>query len=1333
MNQILLTPKGKAILTDGHTMLSDYWIGFYGLAYVPSPRIPDEGPSTLIGAGEEGDYIFNIWQGDMTSSGFATGSFTGLTLYDKNITSNYRYVYDAEKMYNQLVTWSTTESNQYGRNAFNKENGPYKGVRRTDDGTGSNGTVEPSEIPMPAPLFFCGNRFTFNQVEEFDLANVPKTTIDGEVVPMVTPDMRNYPSDAIELDPNGPYNQPIEGNPGMYSSVASDDNSRMRDGEYKTLADQFNGLLSISNYNKTHGHVSSEGFPIDYQEVCHNMSRATRLFPISAYKVNSVSETEDPGTEGVAKAKTLEYKIDIDIRNGSLAKNLLQFTGTGLFAGKEACSFKFNRIGIYAVPVSLHRFAKEGDSGTVCSDSHVQVEISPDAEPVLFAVALVDEIVMSEDGSLGSNRYQLDFSLNLVDASGDCALVRDVDVYYNMYENQAITWYQNQLLATAGMSEAITSLGVDVAYLKNRNAGNSTPLVIENNTNGDGFGGNGLKHLFDAGNPGALRGSDTKGEEGGYAVGIDSVALGKDTGVTGEASFITGRGALVQGGDSMAAIAVSGLQITADSQTQSVVVNGAGSGGKFTNVRASRVSLYGNNVDMKDIMYSDVTNVSGGYLHGIARSIVHDVYVPDYVGEPEFNMAKEAIIIGGGTTIRPIDDVYGISQTTMFGNCAVGNSGIIGSGNYIYGSVGYSLLIGNTYVSTYSPNYVNVVIPEGELEPSIVPDPVTESTKVFSSIVMGSGMYVRTGLSQSIVVGGGCTVSHDTTNSILVGNSLYNQNGYTVKTATEIAEAYGGAGGTRPTTPVLVTKDDTTSFTLTDEDGENPTTFDFDDMPVENAEYMVVQFKTDKWYYEMPGTGVAGNSDPSEWADADTEWKEKMHTRNYWLAVKDFLEHRGPDKSVIVGSSVGYGLNPTCSIVLGDGIKMSNLHLTDSIIMSNGLDAFNHGDTYASELATLDYGAQTAPYKTFSNVKIMTPFPKYVLRSFERSGDTTYKDAFIFAGSSNDGDYALGAWMGLGFNSESYMSNTLNSLPLVDGTYETRHVYAAWDNTTHNWKYGLSKDGAMNQPLPMGQSQYAFNLTIAYFLAGDTDGNLYKHLFADQGKPNAHMIYTGGIALAGSECQDKYGADSSYGFGLLKLGSCYGSAYIKSFMRLPTDSGWDKARFNMIDYSVFTSSWENGHTWQPGRARVFPHKILPGTTDCPYGGRPLVVDYEQELDGTFHIKLGDPVKAEAYGNAGMMTGTHKDDDAIDLLQYDGQVIDTDSTSYIEVKPPSIVGQRTVIRTVDDATLRVSSMYCADDVNETYRELYSGYVYCLESMKIEGKGLYWKVTDYSRPA
>ena len=1318
-------------------MLSDYWIGFYGLAYVPSPDIPEDGPTALIGANESGDYIFNIWQGDMTSSGFAEGSFTGLTLYDKNITSNYRYVYDPENMCNRLVTWSTSESNQYGRNGYLI----YEGVKRTDEGTGGTGDTKPSEIPMPAPLFFCGNRFSYNVPAGFDLNNVP-TAATSETVPegtpMVTPDMRNYPSDAIELDPEGPYTEAIQGTPGMYSSVASDDESRTRDEDKKVLADQYNGLISISNYNKTHGHVSSEGFPIDYQEVCHNMSRATRLFPISAYKVNSVSETEDPETEGVAKAKTLEYKIDIDIRNGSLAKNLLEFTGTGLFAGKEACSFKFNRIGIYAVPVSLHRFAKEGDSGTVCSDSHVQVEISPDAEPVLFAVALVDEMVMSEDGSLGSNRYQLDFTLNLVDASGDCALVRDVDVYYNMYENQAITWYQNQLLATAGMSEAITSLGVDVAYLKNRNAASSAPIVIENNTNGDGFGGSGLKHLLDAANPGSLRGSDAKAEEDGYQVGTDSVALGKDTGVPGDCSFITGRGSVVQG-DNMVALGVNGLDITADTDTHTVVLTGGGSPSRFTNVKESKVNLYGAPVDAKDIEYSDVTNVDGGLLHGISDSVVRRAYVPSYVGTPEFKLANGSFVMGTGTTVSPVDDIYGVSQSTMFGTYAVDASSVIGSGATIHGSVGSSSIIGNVHVSEYSPNFAKVVNDEYTNEPTIVPDAVDVGTKLSYSMCIGGGMSAHPHTYQTILVGGGLSVQHHTYNSILVGGGL---NGvrfnFSTMTASQVESKYGEAGVARPSTPIIVTKDDTTQFTLTDSAGATPVTFDFSDMPVDDAEYMVIKFTSGYWHYAMPGTGVAGNSDPDEWSSESAEWKEAMHARNYWLAVNDYLEHRGPDGSVMVGSGITYGPYPTRSILLGNNVKMANLQLTDSIIMSSNLEAFNPGNTGYLELASIDYGHAGMTNKSFNNVKVMCQLPQYMLKSFERSGDTAYKDSFIFTSSNVGYQYEMGAWLGLGFNSEQNLSDSRNSLPLGNGTYETRHVYATWNSVTGTWTYGLSKDGIKNQALPsVCATQDDFDNLVGSFLSTDVDGTLYKHMFADQGKPAAHMIYTGGIALAGNQCQDEYGADSSYGYGLLKLGSCYGSAYIKSFMSLPSDTGKAKSRFNIIDYSGVggsTGSWSNGHTWLPGRARVFPTKLIPGTEDCPYGGRPLVVDYEQELDGTFHVKLGDPIKAEVYGTPVLLTGTKTGASAVDLLDYDGTVVYTDASSYIEVNPPTVVGQRTLVRHMS-GTFRVAGLYCADGIDTNlYRGLYSGYVYCLESMRIEGTGggLYWKLSEFSRP-
>jgi hypothetical protein len=95
------------------------------------------------------------------------------------------------------------------------------------------------------------------------------------------------------------------------------------------------------------------------------------------------------------------------------------------------------------------------------------MEISPDAKPELFAVMQVDEVCMSEDGSFGLGDYNTTFVLNLENTPENTDLCTNPEVYYNLVENEAITWYQNQLIATAGLSEAVTNLGVNVAFLMN--------------------------------------------------------------------------------------------------------------------------------------------------------------------------------------------------------------------------------------------------------------------------------------------------------------------------------------------------------------------------------------------------------------------------------------------------------------------------------------------------------------------------------------------------------------------------------------------------------------------------------------------------------------------------------------------------------------------------------------------------------------------------------------------------------------------------------------------------------------------------------------------------
>ena len=99
MNDIKLTRKGRELLLQANTSAGSEinWIGYFGLAYVPDQSNFNPESSTLIDAGEKGDYIYNIWQGDLLSEGHMIDSGRALTLYDRNISSNFKYIYNREK------------------------------------------------------------------------------------------------------------------------------------------------------------------------------------------------------------------------------------------------------------------------------------------------------------------------------------------------------------------------------------------------------------------------------------------------------------------------------------------------------------------------------------------------------------------------------------------------------------------------------------------------------------------------------------------------------------------------------------------------------------------------------------------------------------------------------------------------------------------------------------------------------------------------------------------------------------------------------------------------------------------------------------------------------------------------------------------------------------------------------------------------------------------------------------------------------------------------------------------------------------------------------------
>jgi hypothetical protein len=500
MNKITLTARGREILSPNTLQGGEtYWVGYFGLAYVPDQGRFSDKQTRLINDNEHGDYIYNLWQGDLVNEGhlIASDNLRKLTMYDRNLTSNFRYMYDDEKDCNRLVTWTTKDDSESGSSSYVREGYHiYNGITQGESNNTGDTDTE-SELPCPAPLFYAGGSASYgtapgNPADFMETVSPdwPKCKVNNYDCPMVTPDMRAYPG--TWAGATGSDWDWVPQNAGKYDTLPSYITRKTAAGEDGAESlDQYAKFLSVSNFNKEHGHVSAEGYNVGYQESCHNMSMVTRLFPIASYELTATSEpsTNDPNRSERGSAKSIKYVIRMDLKSAYQGVRAYLDTLTyqksdtegvepediALYTSKKPNSFKFNRIGIYAVPVTIRHFYKEGDAANRkdCRATHYQMEISPDAKPELFAVMQVDEVCMSEDGSFGLSDYNTTFVLNLENVSDNTSLCTNPEVYYNLAENEAITWYQNQLIATAGLSEAVTNLGVNMAHMMNRlNTGN---------------------------------------------------------------------------------------------------------------------------------------------------------------------------------------------------------------------------------------------------------------------------------------------------------------------------------------------------------------------------------------------------------------------------------------------------------------------------------------------------------------------------------------------------------------------------------------------------------------------------------------------------------------------------------------------------------------------------------------------------------------------------------------------------------------------------------------------------------------------------------------------
>lgn len=493
-SKTVITDAGMKLMSNSTASTgSQYWIGFYSLAYVPwkdgTVDEPEVG-TTMTRLTTYGDEIYNVFQGDLTSEGFAgVAANFGYTHYDGNLLRNYRYVRRADGR-NALVTWVNSGTKSISGAVV------YSGATQTSDSSGNVVNVT-SGIPLPAPLYYMNSRESASADADFvsgltypvadtsvlsDLNRLTSSSGASIPLPMISTDFRDYAAHGTSVtDPTAHsefYSSPLTEDYTWYSSTATrtEDSDSTYSNQWNRYCDEFWKLQSISRYNRYHSPVNSNGIIVNYDTACRNMSKVTKYFPIDSY---SVSGSKKVGEHEYATAIRLGIHLDVS-RSMTAAEtenyfdlaqsgtsSILDMSGKDLFQSNSV-SFKFNRIGVYAVPVRqvAYRNAEE------ITKVKAEYQIDTDAEPVLFAVIDFDSAeIMSNDGD-GNVTFEAELEVNLRAASDDSSVIRDTAVFYNRLEDDAGNWYKNQLIANASICEAVTQQGIAIGHLA-QTVGNS--------------------------------------------------------------------------------------------------------------------------------------------------------------------------------------------------------------------------------------------------------------------------------------------------------------------------------------------------------------------------------------------------------------------------------------------------------------------------------------------------------------------------------------------------------------------------------------------------------------------------------------------------------------------------------------------------------------------------------------------------------------------------------------------------------------------------------------------------------------------------------------------
>lgn len=493
-----ITNKGLELMASSSKATGQHWwIGWYALAFVPDELQEQEDEQLKPGMTKltkDGDIIYNIFQGDMNGDGYqttkASNKFKSVN-YDSNIKKNYRYVLDEDGR-NNLVTWVDGE---YGLKGAYIYQGVKVNASRDDD------TIDyaKSLIPLPAPLLYTGVKAAGegwsesgmdiflgsgnDRIENF----YPVDEVGDDVVPRVSTDFRKYEGyknglPTIEGGDAEDYahalgetfnDVDIDGWLPSVSTYTQNDETDMGE-DYNQYCYQYWKVLSISNFNKYCAPVNASGLLYDENTGCRNMAKATKYFPISDYSVTSTAKTADNEYATGIKLK-VQLKLNGNAEDGAYFKEVETGSEGNVAAlnpnttpeeqelfNSQKVSFKFNRIGIYAVP--MRQYGCSDDSG----EMKAKYQIDTEAEPVLFAVCEWDSPVTLSDSGEGLSEFQSDIFIDLSAAVEDSSVIRESAVFYNIYEDDAIDWYKNQLLANASMAEALVNMQIEMGYLRDQ-------------------------------------------------------------------------------------------------------------------------------------------------------------------------------------------------------------------------------------------------------------------------------------------------------------------------------------------------------------------------------------------------------------------------------------------------------------------------------------------------------------------------------------------------------------------------------------------------------------------------------------------------------------------------------------------------------------------------------------------------------------------------------------------------------------------------------------------------------------------------------------------------